>query len=426
MNSVESNKQSVKISVVIPVYNAYPYICRCIESLKSQTLKELEFIFVDDCSEDESVSVIEKWAAVDFRVRILRNEVNQGEGGSRNRGMKEARGLYINTIDPDDWVAPNYYELLYSKALETSAEIVKGTRIKVSEETGKEIEPRSNLNNTISSSLKKGEPLYLRCHYEHQTILFKRSLLDEETKYGKSGNAADTTFLLTLCSKSVTFAVEDRAHYYYLQRKTSATGENSIKRCRNELISFEEQVDYILEKNIVDRYSYRYLADRYNSFTSRFIHAYEEGIITPREKELYISDLKALLLKLTDYERMYEFEPRVSAIIRQGIIPRKGLDKDITIVKWQAKDWITYITALDGESKEAAKEGFKSMLTYHLADRKKEASLRVICGDILKMAAGLKGANQKRLFYGNIKDVFLKDFPAHLKTLIKLLFRTGK
>ena len=106
------NKQAPKISIVIPVYNAYPYIHHCIDSLKAQTLKDLEFIIVDDCSMDRSIEVINDWAREDTRVKVVRNEINLGEGGSRNRGIEEAQGIYINSIDPDDWVSENYYELL--------------------------------------------------------------------------------------------------------------------------------------------------------------------------------------------------------------------------------------------------------------------------------------------------------------------------
>ena len=127
---MQNDDSEIIVSIVIPIYNAGVYIVRCIESLKAQSMKELEFIFVDDCSEDESMEPVNEWASADPRVKVVRNEQNLGEGGSRNRGIEAAQGIYINTIDPDDWVAPDYYELLYTKAEQTGADIVKGTRIK--------------------------------------------------------------------------------------------------------------------------------------------------------------------------------------------------------------------------------------------------------------------------------------------------------
>ena len=133
---MDHSTAEAKISVVIPVYNGEKYISHLIDSLKAQTFTDLEFIFVDDLGEDNSMSFVHEWASTDSRVRILRNEKNLGEGGSRNRGIEASRGIYINTIDPDDWVAEDFYELLYAKAVETSADIVKGTRVMIDEDTG--------------------------------------------------------------------------------------------------------------------------------------------------------------------------------------------------------------------------------------------------------------------------------------------------
>ena len=104
------------ISVILPVYNVEPYIGACIESLKRQSFRDLEFIFVDDCSTDNSVAVIEDFARTDPRVRIIRNTENLGSGPTRNRGIEAAKGEYLSFIDPDDWIAPDFYERLYAKA----------------------------------------------------------------------------------------------------------------------------------------------------------------------------------------------------------------------------------------------------------------------------------------------------------------------
>ena len=105
----------IKISVILPVYNVEPWIGDCIESLKKQRQDGLEFIFVDDCSTDNSIGVVEDWAAKDNRVRIIHNKENIGQGPSRNRGIEIARGEYLSFIDPDDWVCDVFYEKLSIK-----------------------------------------------------------------------------------------------------------------------------------------------------------------------------------------------------------------------------------------------------------------------------------------------------------------------
>ena len=103
-----STVSEISVSVILPVYNVGPWIGKCIESLKKQTLQNLEFVFVDDLGSDDSMKQVEVWAAEDNRVRIIRNQKNIGSGRSRNRGIEEARGEYLSFVDPDDRVADDF------------------------------------------------------------------------------------------------------------------------------------------------------------------------------------------------------------------------------------------------------------------------------------------------------------------------------
>ena len=120
-----------KVSVVIPVFRVEDYIAKCIESLQRQTLKELEFIFIDDCGGDRSIEIAEEYAKTDDRIKILYNEENKGAGQSRNKGIDAATGEFIAFVDPDDWIDDNFYEVLYNRAVSGNYDIVKGDRISV-------------------------------------------------------------------------------------------------------------------------------------------------------------------------------------------------------------------------------------------------------------------------------------------------------
>ena len=102
----------IKISVVIPVYNAEEYIIECIESLLGQTLKECEFIFVNDGSNDGSQQIIERYKLLDSRIKLI-NQENQGVSCARNNGLKIALGEYIGFVDADDFIEEEMYEVLY-------------------------------------------------------------------------------------------------------------------------------------------------------------------------------------------------------------------------------------------------------------------------------------------------------------------------
>lgn len=115
-----------KVSVIIPVYRVETYIERCARSLFEQTLAEMEFIFVDDCGEDNSISILESVATEypDCQVRIIKQSCNQGVSAARDAGIAVAMGEYIGFCDSDDWVDTSMYEKLYKAAEQNAADIV--------------------------------------------------------------------------------------------------------------------------------------------------------------------------------------------------------------------------------------------------------------------------------------------------------------
>ena len=112
-----------KISVIIPVYNVEKYIEECLESIVNQTFTDTEIICVDDCGTDASMSVVERYAQQDGRIKILHHEKNKGLGAARNTGMDEANGEYIFFLDSDDYALPDTLKNLYEKAIQTKSDI---------------------------------------------------------------------------------------------------------------------------------------------------------------------------------------------------------------------------------------------------------------------------------------------------------------
>ena len=117
-----------QVSVIIPVYNASEFIRRCCDALFSQTLQSIEYIFVDDGSSDESLSIInqvlDKYPSRRSHVVFVSYSDNRGVGVARNAGIKRATGEYVIHCDSDDWVESRLYEKLYFKAQETNADVV--------------------------------------------------------------------------------------------------------------------------------------------------------------------------------------------------------------------------------------------------------------------------------------------------------------
>lgn len=100
------------VSIIVPVYNVEKYICETIECVRQQTYDKWELLLVEDCSKDNTVAVLEKYLdeVQDERVRLIRQEKNNGAARSRNLGLKKARGRYIAYLDADDLWVPEKLE----------------------------------------------------------------------------------------------------------------------------------------------------------------------------------------------------------------------------------------------------------------------------------------------------------------------------
>ncbi len=126
------------VSVIIPVYNTEKYVADSIHSVINQTYNNLEIIVVDDESPDNAYLIVEKYAASDNRVRMIRQK-NMGLSGARNTGLLNCNGEYIIFLDSDDRLVVDAVEHLLSEATQNEADIVFADRfIKVDENTNKQ------------------------------------------------------------------------------------------------------------------------------------------------------------------------------------------------------------------------------------------------------------------------------------------------
>lgn len=94
-----------KISLIIPVYNVEKYLPQCLDSCVNQTFSDIEIICVDDCSPDNSSSILAEYAKHDSRIKVISHSINKHLGGARNTGVQNASGDYIWFIDSDDWIS---------------------------------------------------------------------------------------------------------------------------------------------------------------------------------------------------------------------------------------------------------------------------------------------------------------------------------
>ena len=127
------------ISIIIPVYNSEQYLKKCLDSIRAQTYNQLEIICVDDDSTDDSPVILEKYAAIDDRIKVIHKK-NEGVSIARNTGLDNANGDYVLFVDSDDWIENTTCEIALKNLVEQNSDLVLWTYIRERKGESKEKE----------------------------------------------------------------------------------------------------------------------------------------------------------------------------------------------------------------------------------------------------------------------------------------------
>lgn len=241
-----------KISVIVPVYNMERYLDKALESLRSQTIGDIEIIVVNDGSVDRSLEICEKHKKEDDRIVVLNRE-NGGVSSARNAGLEVARGEYIAFLDPDDWVDIDMYDEMYKKAIQENLDIcICGflresgeesvlNEMKIPKEIDREMARYIALNmisgcgifnedNTIMGSVCR--IIVKREFIEKLSLRFRDDIYIME----------DLIFCLELFTRSYSVGIKEEAYYHYRDNPNSAL--NSYKE---DLYGNMKQVYFCIE-----------------------------------------------------------------------------------------------------------------------------------------------------------------------------------
>lgn len=164
---------SVLISVIVPVYNVEKYLSKCLDSLVSQTIKNIEVIIINDGSTDRSVDIINNYVDK-YHNFFSFSQQNSGLSSARNKGLEFAKGEFVAFLDSDDWVAKDAYEILYNKAMFYNADVVTCGSIHVYEDYEKSY---SLCNSDIVFNLSKEPEFISLVKVAAWDKLFKRDVI---------------------------------------------------------------------------------------------------------------------------------------------------------------------------------------------------------------------------------------------------------
>ena len=234
------------ISIVTTCYNLEDYIEDCLVSLINQSYENLEIIVVNDCSTDNSLSIIKKIADKDSRIKIINNDTNLGAGKSRKIGIESANGDYIMLLDGDDWITSNYLKTLYDSAKSNDADIVTGHlncdkyRCRLSDKWIFESED---------------EKLY---YLQHETVnclnnkLIKKSLWDKVPYCERRYIEDMTPYIKLIYYANKIVSLEDFKDEYYFYTKRQNSLINSASNDKNKLffgLYWVDLYEFFKEKN---------------------------------------------------------------------------------------------------------------------------------------------------------------------------------
>ena len=230
------NNEWPLVSVIVPIYNVAPYLRKCLDSLKNQTMKEIEIICIDDGSTDGSEKIAEEYG-VDSRFRIIHTE-NNGLSAARNRGIDEARADWVMFVDSDDWVEPDFCEPPYMAATEKQADLVVFRSYRESEK-GKQSKQMVDAPIGVVDEFAAHE-------YGHNAAwrrLYKKRLF-EKIRYpeGRVFEEIVTTHKVIHEAERILFLREYLYHYKYRKDSISLNPKNK----KDEVISWFERSESLI------------------------------------------------------------------------------------------------------------------------------------------------------------------------------------
>ena len=218
------------ISVIVPVYKVEQYLDCCVRSIVEQTYSNLEIILVDDGSPDDCPAMCDAWAGKDSRIKVIHKE-NGGLSDARNAGLAVAAGDFISFIDSDDWVTPEFLEVLYGALTERKADVAE-CGVSYMSEAGAVLRQRGAAQQPVMDRTEALRRLVTEDGI-YQTVwnkLYRRDvikgILFEKEKYHE-----DDFWTYQVFDRIERLTTVNGSMYHYLQREGSIMGNGyTLKR----------------------------------------------------------------------------------------------------------------------------------------------------------------------------------------------------
>ena len=234
-----------KVSVIVPIYNVEKYLEKCINSLLSQTLEDIQIILVNDGSKDNSGNIAKEYEKNNKDRVIYVEKENGGLSDARNYGLKYATGDFIAFLDSDDYIEKNDYEEMYNKAIEENADYVECDFIW-------EFPNKIRVDKQYPYKNKKEMLSFVRV-VAWNKLIKRQLIIDNNLEFPKGLRYEDVEFTYKLIPFINKFAYVDKPFIHYVQR------EGSIANVQNERTAeiftvLDNVIEFYKKNNIYEKY----------------------------------------------------------------------------------------------------------------------------------------------------------------------------
>ena len=304
--------QRPDISVIVPCYNAQRFLSVCLESLKAQKAPEIEMIFIDDGSKDDTGAMLDRFAEAEPRARVVHVK-NGGVSSARNKGLSLARGRYIAFMDADDALEENGLFLLYQHALHTGAQIVSANHTIFDMKTSERI-PVEDVATAGQPAQIVGEIIHMHRIYNniwnklYDSALFDESMrLDESVKIGEDA-------LLNLRLYHRARRVQHLAQRTYVYRVHDASAMANIRgysQAHQPMLQGMNRI--LLELGVNEQYFRDYLQ------SCIWIDEKETGIMACMRR--FNREIRPLAMDHVDARRILQGDERLYRLVKAGAFP---------------------------------------------------------------------------------------------------------
>ena len=269
------------ISVIIPVFNVEHYLSKCVDSVLSQSYKDMEIILVDDGSTDNCSSICDKYTKKDNRIIVIHKQ-NGGLSDARNVGMKIAHGEWSFFLDADDWIVQNALEILYRFASEKDCDIVQGNfYYTYNDHLLYRFESEQEQLNHILNRTEAMKELIINERVKNFAWgkLYKTSIV-KKTDFPVGRFFEDSYWQHLVFHQIEKYGIVDVPIYYYRQREDSISGKPTDRyddliegyKCRLEFIEcYYPQYADLMKKMYQKIYELKYPEQDLLSYCSRFL-----------------------------------------------------------------------------------------------------------------------------------------------------------